>query len=87
MSRQTSSWRWVLVLTLCGFCGSSIVDAQDAPRRRGKITIDAGVLQGKIRKPQVQYIINREKGINQEAITLKESFVGKVVEAVKETPF
>ena len=87
MSRYTSSWRWVLLLTLCVVGWSSVADAQDAPRRRGKITIEEFVLQGKIRKPQVVILINREKGITQDAVTLKESRVWKVIEAVKESPF
>lgn len=84
---KSSSLHAVILGVLLALASTSVASAQDSPRKRAKLQIDVGVLQGKVRKPQVQYIINREKGINQEAITLKESFVDKVVDAVKETPF
>lgn len=78
-----------LVLGLVTGLGSThqAQGADDAGRKRAKLVIDSGVLVGKIRKPQVQFLISREKGVNQEAIELKESFVPKVIEAVQETPF
>lgn len=63
------------------------VAQDDGGKRRAKLVIDSGVLVGKIRKPSVQFLISREKGINQEAIELKESFVPKILDSVNEVPF
>ncbi len=45
------------------------------------------VLVGKIAKPQVQFLISREKGTSEEALELKESFIPKILEALDEPPF
>lgn len=68
------------------FSGAALAQ-DDGGKRRAKLVIDSGVLVGKIRKPSVQFLISREKGINQEAIELKESFVPKILDSVNEVPF
>lgn len=68
------------------FVGTAVAQ-DDGGKRRAKLVIDSGVLVGKIRKPSVQFLISREKGINQEAIELKESFVPKILDSVNEVPF
>lgn len=87
-----SAIKWVVLVLLLGMMGglgSSSAFAQDdkANRKRAKLVLDSGVLVGKIRKPSVQFLISREKGINQEAIELKESFLPGVRDATKENPF
>ncbi len=58
------------------------------PAARGKkINIDELQIVGKIAKPQVQFIISREKGSMDDALTLKASFVPKIIESVQEAPF
>ena len=74
---------------------ASTVFAQDdgagrgsAPKRQKiKLDDDVYVIKGKIVKPQVQFIISREKGISEEAIDLKESFVPKILDSVQDSPF
>ena len=45
------------------------------------------VLVGKIAKPQVQFLISREKGTSEEALELKESFMPKILDALNRPPF
>lgn len=83
-------WTLVAILFSLGLGSISVpAFAQDdrANRKRAKLVLDSGVLVGKIRKPSVQFLISREKGINQEAIELKESFLPQISEATKEAPF
>jgi len=55
--------------------------------RSKKISFEDITVVGKIVKPQVQFIISREKGSTEEALELKESFLPKIMDSVKESPF
>lgn len=53
----------------------------------GVLTIDTFVIQGNVEKPQVQYVISRQKIRDVNPLDLKESFLHKIVKAVENEPF
>ncbi len=84
-----------MLLALALLAGGSVASAQDQEQPKRTATKpkkyvykgDEIVLVGKIAKPQVQFIISREKGTSEEALELKESFVPKILDALNEPPF
>ncbi len=61
--------------------------ASGSVSRGGVLTIEALVIQGNVEKPQIQYIISREKIRDVTPLDLKESFLHKIVDAVEKEPF
>ncbi len=62
--------------------------AARAARSRGqRIEVGEFTVFGRIVKPRVQFIISREKGTADEALVLKESFVPRILESVRNAPF
>ena len=63
-------------------------EPKPAPSARSqKYTYEEVKIIGKIVKPQVQFIISREKGVGDEALVLKDSFIPRILESVEEAPF
>lgn len=58
-----------------------------SPKARKYTIEEEYVVVGKIAKPQVQFLISREKGSSEEALVLKESFLPKILKAVESPPF
>lgn len=63
-------------------------DARGDPRRdnRKVIHLEAIKVEGRIQKPQAFYILQRSN-LNFEGLELKQSFVPKIVESVRNAPF
>ncbi|PIE65730.1 MAG: hypothetical protein CSA24_02110 [Deltaproteobacteria bacterium] len=76
-----------LLATLIGF-GS----AASAQHRGGRgappkvIELEAMVIEGKVAKPQVFYVLGRSR-IRYQGIKLQRSFVHRIVESAKRNPF
>lgn len=70
---------------------SSTTWAQQAPSggevKKLKYDFAPIVIKGNVEKPQVQYVISREKLRDEPPLDLKESFLDRVVKAAEKEPF
>ena len=77
----------VLSLALVfGLLGVSFDDAE-AQQRRGRIQFADDVIVAEVQKPEVPIIITRQSRYTAYTLELRESFLEKVIESVKEPPF
>ncbi len=65
--------------------------AVDADAQRKKVVFgedtEGSVVEGYVHKPEVGYIITRQKQEDLETLQLKESFIPKIVKSVDKKPF
>ena len=77
-----------LMSTAC-LMGASAAYAADPPeRKRGPkvIELEAMVIEGKISKPQVFYVLGRSR-VEYENLRLQRTFVDRIVTSAKKNPF
>lgn len=79
--------RSMLCLAALWFAAPAL--AQDAPAEKPAYGFDDDdlVIVGEVQKPEVTVVISRENLNKAYQLELKESFLPKVVEAVKKAPF
>ena len=84
---------WI-VAALFALASSQPATAQDAagavgakPLKKVTYEFEAIVIQGNVEKPQVQYVMSREKLQQATGLEKKESFLDRITKAVKEEPF
>jgi hypothetical protein len=78
-----------ICLLLVGLSGAPIASAQTSPRVRKDskvIVLEGGVIEGKIEKPQVFYLLERHK-IRFERLKMKRSFLKEILRSVRSNPF
>ena len=77
-----------LMSTAC-LMGASAAYAADPPeRKRGPkvIELEAMVIEGKVAKPQVFYVLGRSR-VQYENLKMQRVFVDRIVEGAKKNPF
>ena len=76
-----------LVFGLMLVFGATDAFAQARAARQPKvIELEEMVVEGKVSKPQVFYVLGRSS-TRYEGITLKRSFVGRIIESARTNPF
>ena len=79
--------RWLVAVGFVAILGLSTV-AQAAPRGASAPVIELVemVIEGKVAKPQVFYVLGRSQ-IRYEGLLLDRSFVSRIVDTVRKNPF
>ena len=78
--------RVLSIVLVFGTLGISFDDAE-AQQRRGRIQFADDVIVAEVQKPEVPIIITRQSRYTAYTLELRESFLEKVIESVKEPPF
>jgi hypothetical protein len=73
-----------LILSIALF--GSLASAQEAPRKKKVIRLDAITVEGRIQKPQAFYILQRST-LNFDELNRAETFVPKVEKSVDKDAF
>jgi len=73
------------IVLVLGSLGVSF-DSADA-QSRGRIQFSEELIQAEVQKPEVPIIITRQSRYTAYTLELRESFLEKVIESVKEPPF
>lgn len=77
--------RLLVVALVAGLTAPAV--AQAPPRTPPRvIELEAMVIEGKIAKPQVFYVLGRSR-ISYEGIRLERSFVERIIESARSNPF
>jgi len=77
-----------IALTL-SFTSLNLASAQTGPTINNNskvIVLEGGVIEGKIEKPQVFYLLERHK-IRFERLKMKKSFLDEILKTVRNNPF
>jgi hypothetical protein len=80
---RNGSIAWLL-LFLTAVVPSAHAQQGDGPGR--VIELDELVIEGKVAKPQVFYVLGRSK-LKYKGLKLKKSFVDRIVNSVRQNPF
>jgi hypothetical protein len=75
----------IFALTLSTAIGSAAL-AEQAGRPGQVIELDELVIEGKVAKPQVFYVLGRSK-LRYQGLKLKKSFIDRIVTSVRKNPF
>lgn len=82
--------RHLIVALLMALIGSTAGSAHGAeprdPKKAGVIDLEALVIEGKVSKPQVFYVLGRSR-IEYESLKLQRTFVGRIIDTAKKNPF
>lgn len=85
--RRFSAW-WGAGSVMCALTlGGGVAHAETpAPRGPQVIELEAMVIEGKIAKPQVFYVLGRSR-VQYENLKMNRVFVDRIVEGAKKNPF
>ena len=86
MLRRTITRLCLTLVAVALTCPSALAGA---PPRRGPpkvIELETMVIEGKVAKPQVFYVLGRSR-IQYEGIKLQRSFVDRILDSAKRNPF
>lgn len=82
--------RHLIVAVLIALIGSAAGNARAAeprdPKKAGVIDLEALVIEGKVSKPQVFYVLGRSR-IEYENLKLQRTFVDRIIDTAKKNPF
>jgi hypothetical protein len=84
MYRMVTAFLVVLGLLVL-LCAPGTVQAKDVGKRK-VIRLEAIKVEGRIRKPQAFYFLQRSN-LNFEALELRQSFIPKIIDSIEGTPF
>jgi len=82
---------WLMTVSALAFLAGTAhaAEPKDPPGKRGKpkvIELEAMVIEGKIAKPQVFYVLGRSR-VQYENLKMQRVFVDRIVDAAKKNPF
>lgn len=80
----------VLMLIAVAFAGGTAIadDPKRTPRKKAPrvIELEAMVIEGKVAKPQVFYVLGRSR-IAYENLKMRRTFVDRIIKGAKKNPF
>lgn len=86
LPRPRTGWRAISVVCLLALGGGVAHAETPAPRGPQVIELEAMVIEGKIAKPQVFYVLGRSR-VQYENLKMNRVFVDRIVEGAKKNPF
>ncbi len=76
------------MFVLCALAASTVAHAEEPVKRKPAkvIELEAMVIEGKVAKPQVFYVLGRSR-VQYENLKMQRVFVDRIVEGAKKNPF
>lgn len=89
MGAMFRRFKVLALVGVVGFCAVSRDAKAEEPAPKGPprvIELEAMVIEGKVAKPQVFYVLGRSR-VQYASMKLQQNFVGRIVEDAKKNPF